>query len=114
MNASEFLEYALRLYLREDSQMSILFKKGINLQMELDKIIVRMNKLENKNKFKFNIKEYEEAMEIVYRIQDVLGYVGKNQLQRIAKQREFNNRDWIKYVQNQEGIIVKNYGELPK
>lgn len=114
MNGSEFLEYALRLYLREDSQIAKLFKKGIKLQMELNKVTARMYKLQNKNKSNLNIKEFENAMETVYRIQDVLGYVGKNQLQRIANQREFNNNDWIKYVQNQEGIIVKNYGELPK
>lgn len=114
MTGSEFLEYALRLYLREDSQISRLFKKGIKLQMELNKVTARMYKIQNKNKDKINVKEFESAMETVYRIQDVLGYVGKNQLQKIANQREFNTNEWILYVQNTEGIIVKNYGELPK
>jgi tRNA U34 5-carboxymethylaminomethyl modifying enzyme MnmG/GidA len=114
MNGSEFLEYALRLYLREDTQVARLFKKGIKLQMELNKVTARMYKLQNKNKSNINIKEFESAMETVYRIQDVLGYVGRNQLMKIANQREFNNDEWINYVQSKEGIIVKNYGELPK
>lgn len=114
MTGSEFLEYALRLYIREDSQVARLFKKGIKLQMELNKVTARLYKLENRNSKDINVEEFESAMETVFRIQDVLGYVGKNQLKKIATQREFNINEWIKYVQNQENIIVKNFGELPK
>lgn len=114
MGRSEFVEYALRLYLREDSNVSRVFKRGVELQAELDKVTNRLYTLQNKNKTKFNEKEYLEAMETVYRINDVLGYVGKNQLKKIANQREFNAKQWIQYVEKQEGIIIKNYGELPK
>lgn len=114
MSRSDFIEYALRLYLREDSNVSRAFKKGIELQMELDKVTNRLYKLQNKNKTKYNEKEYLEAMETVYRINDVLGYVGKNQLKKIANQREFNATQWIRFVEKQDGIIIKNYGELPK
>ncbi len=114
MSGSEFLEYALRLYLREDSQISKLFKKGIKLQMELNKVTSRMYKIQNKNKVDVNIEDFENAMDTVYRIQDVLGYVGKNQLQKIANQKDFNMNEWFLYVQNKEGIVVKNYGELPR
>lgn len=114
MSRSEFIEYALRLYLREDSNVSRVFKKGINLQVELDKVTNRLYALENKNKTKYNEKEYLEAMETVYRINDVLGYVGKNQLKKIANQREFNVNQWLRFVEKQEGIVIKNYGELPK
>lgn len=114
MGRSEFVEYALRLYLREDSNVSRVFKRGVELQAELDKVTNRLYTLQNKNKTKFNEKEYLEAMKTVYRINDVLGYVGKNQLKKIANQREFNAKQWIQYVEKQEGIIIKNYGELPK
>ena len=114
MSRSEFIEYALRLYLREDSNVSRVFKKGINLQVELDKVTNRLYSLENKNKTKYNEREYSEAMETVYRINDVLGYVGKNQLKKIANQREFNVNQWLRFVEKQDGIVIKNYGELPK
>lgn len=114
MSRSEFIEYALRLYLREDSNVSRVFKKGINLQVELDKVTNRLYSLENKNKTKYNEREYLEAMETVYRINDVLGYVGKNQLKKIANQREFNVNQWLRFVEKQDGIVIKNYGELPK
>lgn len=114
MSGSEFLEYALRLYLREDSQVSRVFKKGIKLQSELDKVSARLYKLENKNAKNINFDEFKEAMDTVYRIHEVLGYVGKNQLKNIADQREFNYNEWVRYVESKEGMIVKNYGELPK
>lgn len=114
MSRSEFVEYALRLYLREDNQESRLLKKGVQLQSELNKITGRLYKLQNKNNNNVNAKQFEEAMETVYRIHNVLGYVGKNQLQKIANQKEFSYSEWELYVKKQDGIIVKNYGELPK
>lgn len=114
MSRSEFVEYALRLYLREDNQESRLLKKGVQLQSELNKITGRLYKLQNKNNNNVNAKQFEEAMETVYRIHKVLGYVGKNQLQKIANQKEFSYSEWELYVKKQDGIIVKNYGELPK
>ena len=114
MSRSEFVEYALRLYLREDSQESKLFKKGVQLQSDLNKITGRLHKLQRKNNANVNIRQFDEAMETVYRIHNVLGYVGKNQLQKIANQKEFNYNEWESYVKKQDGVIVKNYGELPK
>ena len=114
MSRSEFVEYALRLYLREDSQESKLFKKGVQLQSDLNKITGRLHKLQRKNNANVNIEQFDEAMETVYRIHNVLGYVGKNQLQKIANQKEFNYNEWESYVRKQDGVIVKNYGELPK
>ena len=95
--------------------MGKLMKKASQLQSELNQIQGRMYKLQNKNKENNNNQElYEKAMVTVNRIHNELGYIGKNQIRRIANQNELNSEHFLRYVQKQEDIIVKNYGALPK
>ncbi len=111
----EFVEQSLRLFSGEDTEMGKLMKKASQLQSELNQIQGRMYKLQNKNKENNNNQElYEKAMVTVNRIHNELGYIGKNQIRRIANQNELNSEHFLRYVQKQEDIIVKNYGALPK
>lgn len=114
MSRSEFVDYALTIFLVEDSEISRLMKKGAKLQAELNQTIGRIQSLENKNNGKDNRKSYEELMPTVYRIHNVLGYIGKNQLRKLASQNEVNPSGFIRYVEKQEDIVVKKYGDLPK
>ena len=115
MSFSEFIDYVLTIYLVEDSEISALMKKGAKLQKELNQTIGRIQALENKYDKQDKKDIYEELMETVIRIHNGMGgYIGKNQLRRIATRNEINPTSFIRYVENQEGITVKKYGELPK
>ena len=113
MSRSEFIDYALTIFLVEDSEVSRLMKKGAKLQAELNQTIGRIQSLENKNKVN-QTEIYQQLMEPVIRIHNVLGYIGRNQLRKIATQNEVNPTGFIRYVEKQEGIEVKKYGDLPK
>lgn len=114
MSRGDFIDYALTIYLIEDSEISRLMKKGAKLQSELNQLIGRIQSLEQKNKGIDKDKIYSELMPTVYRIHDALGYIGRNQLRKIATQNELNPTGFIKFVENQENIEVKKYGALPK
>lgn len=113
MSRGDFIDYVLSIYLMEDSEVSRLMKKGLKLQAELNQTIGRIQSLENKNGVK-NTDLYEELMPTVYRIHNALGYIGRNQLRKLATQNEVNPTGFIKYVEKQKGIEVKKYGALPK
>lgn len=115
ISLGEFVEQSLRLFSGEDTEMGKLMKKASQLQSELNQIQGRMYKLQNKNKENNNNQElYERAMTTVNRIHNELGYIGKNQIRKIANQNELNSEHFLRYVQKQDGIVVKNYGALPK
>lgn len=115
ISLGEFVEQSLRLFSGEDTEMGKLMKKASQLQSELNQIQGRMYKLQNKNRENNNNQElYEKAMVTVNRIHSELGYIGKNQIRRIANQNEINSEHFLRYVQKQDDIIVKNYGALPK
>ena len=114
MSRSDFIDYVLSIYLMEDSEVSRLMKKGAKLQAELNQTIGRIQSLENKNNGMKNTELYEQLMPTVYRIHNALGYIGRNQLRKLATQNEINPTGFIRYVEKQEGIEVKKYGALPK
>lgn len=114
MTPSEFIDYVLTIYLMEDSEVSRLMKKGAKLQTELNQTIGRIQSLENKNKGIDNNKLYGELLPTVYRIHNVLGYIGRNQLRKLATQNELNPTGFIHFIEKQEDIVVKKYGDLPK
>lgn len=115
ISLGEFVEQSLRLFTGEDTEMSSLMKKGTKLQSELNQIQGRMYKLMNKNKEnRHNQELFDNAMDTIQRIHDKLGYIGKNQLRKIANQNEINADDLIRYCQKKPEIIIKNYGALPK
>lgn len=112
---NEFIENCFRWYLGTDTKNSRLLKKAVKLQSELDKVVDKIYKEQNKKNINIdNTQEYLKAMETVNRIHNELGYIGRNQLEKIGNQHNFNINDWIKFVQNQENIKIENYGALPK
>lgn len=114
MSRSEFIDYVLTIFLVEDSEISRLMKKGAKLQSELNQTIGRIQSLENKNNGIDTTKKYNELMPTVIRIHNALGYIGRNQLRKLATQNEVNPTGFIRFVEKQEGIVVKKYGALPK
>lgn len=115
ISLGEFVEQSLLLFAGKDTEMGRLMKKATQLQSELNQIQGRIYKLQNKNKDNIDNQElYEKAMVTVNRIHNVLGYIGRNQLRNIANQNEINSEHFIRYVQKQDGITIKNYGALPK
>ena len=111
---NEFIEYCFIWYTGTDTKNGRLLKKAVKLQTDLNNTVDKLYK-EQKRKNKIdNTQEYQRAMETVNRIHNELGYIGKNQLTLIGQQHNFNVVDWIQFVSTQEGIIVENYGALPK
>lgn len=111
---NEFIEYCLIWYLGTDTKSGRLLKKAVELQDELNIIVGKLSKEYDKKKNVDNVTEYQKAMETVYRIHNKLGYIGRNQLEKIGNQNNFNVIDWMSYVGQQEDIIITNYGALPK
>ena len=114
MTLSEFLEYSLSMYIHQDDEYSTLFKKGAKLQNDFNNIRKRMYELEKRyDENKDNQEYYDKAMITVDRIYSELGYIGKNQLNKIANQNNLNHVDLIHYVENLQ-YKVTNFGALPK
>ena len=112
---NEFIENCFRWYLGTDTKNSRLLRKAVKLQSDLDKVVDKIYKEQNRKNVNIdNTQEYMKAMETVNRIHNVLGYIGRNQLEKIGNQHNFNINDWITFVQSQENIKVENYGALPK
>ena len=59
-------------------------------------------------------KAYDNAMITITRIYNELGYIGKNQLRKIANQNNLNHTDLIKYVRKNTDYEITNFGDLPK
>ena len=114
MPVNDFIEYCFRLYLRQETPSSTLFRKAVNLKSDLDKVTNKLYKLQTQTINIDNTTEYEEAMVTVYRIHDKLGYIGRNQLEKIGNQKDFNLMEWIKYVECKDDITITNFGALPK
>lgn len=115
MSLNDFIEYSLSMYIFNDDEYSTLFKKACKHYNELNNVKNRMYALERKNRSnKDNQKYYDKAMVTVTRIHNRLGYIGKNQLRKIANQNNLNHNDLIRYVSNLDGFTVTNFGNLPK
>ena len=115
MSIDDFLEYSLSMYVYNDDEYSALFKKACKHYKELKNAKDKMYLLEKKNRMnKDNKKSYDEAMITVSRIHSRLGYIGKNQLRKIANQNNLNHNDLIRYVTRLDGYTVTNFGDLPK
>lgn len=114
MPINEFIENCFRWYLGTDTKNSRLLKKAVKLQTELDKVTNKIYKEQNRKSNIDNTQEYIKAMETVYRIHNELGYIGRNQLEKIGNQHNFNINDWIKFVSDTDEITIENYGALPK
>lgn len=114
MSVDEFIEFSIRTYLQQDSKTSVLLKKAVTLQNELNRITDKLYKEQTRNRNIDNTESYMKAMETVYRIHNELGYIGKNQLQDIANRYDFNVFDWVHYVEGKEDITVRNFGAIPK
>lgn len=114
MSPNLFFEYALTMYIFNDDEYSKLFRKGAKLYSELDRIKDKMFNLEKNNRNNVSNEEsYNTAMITVNRIYNELGYIGKNQLRKIANQNNLNHSDLIKYVER-NGYKVTNFGDIPK
>ena len=103
------------MYVFNDDEYSSLFKKACKHYKELNNVKNKMYLLEKKNRSnKDNQKAYDNCMVTVDRIHNALGYIGKNQLRKIANQNNLNHNDLIRYVSRLEGYTVTNFGDLPK
>lgn len=115
MSPNDFFEYALTMYIFNDDEYSKLFRKGAKLYKDLLKIKDKMFNLEKSNrKNKSNQEAYDNAMITVSRIHSGLGYIGKNQLRKIANQNNLNHGDLIRYVERNTDYKITNFGDLPK
>lgn len=115
LSIDEFVEYSMSMFVHNDDEYSKLFSKGCKTYTELQKIKARMYKLELKNrKNEDNQEAYDNAMETVNRIHSNMGYIGKNQLRKIANQNDLNHDALIKYVSDLGIYDIRNFGGLPK
>lgn len=115
MSLDEFVDYSLTMFIHQEDEYSRLFQKGAKLQSELNKLQKRMLELEVRNDENKNNQEYyDKAMITVNRIHNELGYIGKNQLKKIANNNNLNHIDLIHYVERLDDYNITNFGDLPK
>lgn len=108
MSLDSFIEYSLSLFIKSDDNYARTFKKGCKLYNELDKIKNKLYDLENKKE-----EDYTDALITIERIHTKLGYVGKNQIRKIADNYDLNSKNFIKYLEK-NGYNVTNFGDAPK
>ena len=115
MSPNDFFEYALTMYIFNEDEYSKLFRKGAKLYNDLNRIKDKMFNLEKDNrKNKSNEEAYVKSMITITRIHNELGYIGKNQLRKIANQNNLNHSDLIRYVERNTDYTITNFGDLPK
>ena len=112
MGLSDFVEYSLTIYLSSDrnDEYARLFRKACKLSNELDNIKRRLNKLSENTE----TEDYSICMDTVNRIHNSLGYIGRNQLRKIAKNYNVSPLGLIEYVSGLDGFDVRNFGDAPK
>ena len=115
MSLDEFIEYSLSMYLNNTDEYSLLFQKACEHYKNYKNTIQKMNKItQNNRQNKYTQQNYDTAMITVNRIHGRLGYIGKNQIRKIANQNNLNHVDLIRYVEKQGIYDVRNFGDSPK
>lgn len=115
ISLSLFIENTLKIYLGQDDELGKLMKKEAELQREIDAIQSKICQLRDKQR-KESEKQYlfDKPMLTVNRIHDRLGYVGENQLRKIANQNDLPPQQLIDYCKQQDNITIERFAELPK
>lgn len=115
MSLSDFVEYSLSMLIYNDDKYSKLFQKGCKSYNDLLNFRKKLYALEEKNnRNKSNQEAYDNAMISILRIHDKIGYIGKNQLRKIANQNDLNHMDLIEYVKRNTNCEIRNFGGIPK
>lgn len=109
MSLDSFIEYCLSLYISSDDNYAKTFKKGCKLYNELDKIKQKLYEIEKKN----DEEDYTDALVTINRIHDKLGYIGKNQIRKVAHNYDLNPKNLIEYLSKNDYTIT-NFGDAPK
>lgn len=112
MSFDEFVEYALTIYLSRDNvdEYARLFRKACKLYNDLDNV---KQKLYNLSEFD-DSDDYSKCIETVDRMHNRLGYVGRNQLRKIAKNNNVSPTGLINFIERTGEYDVRNFGDAPK
>ena len=114
MSISEYCENQLRAFLGEEDQLSKLLRKEAKLQSELDVVQAKICQLRDRNRKKSKQKKvFDEAMIPINRIHERLGYVGRNQIRKIAHQNDIPPQQLIEHCEELK-LNLKNFAEVPK
>lgn len=113
MSIDDFIEYSLSLYLSKDTndEYARLFSKACKLYNDLENVKKKLNKLANTESDEV---DYTECIETINRIHDKLGYVGRNQIRKIAKNNNVSPVRLMDYVEASGVYDVRNFGDAPK
>lgn len=112
MSLDEFVEYALTMYLHHEDKYAKLFYDGAKAYSELKKIQDKMQSMDKETLSNEN-QSYDNAMETVNRINEAVGYVGKDRLRHIASTNNISPANFIKYVESL-GIEIRNFTNIPR
>ena len=105
---SQVIEHLLRIYLDESDEESELMKLAEKQQSELNVTLSKLCEVrERKKNRKENDVLFEKPMEIINRINDKIGFVGKNQIRSIAKQHDISSLELENRIKK-EKIEIKN------
>lgn len=116
MGFDEFVEYSLIMYMNaSDDEYSRLFRKGVKAFNEFNNIKEKLYSLQSRDDENFNTesKEYQQTIDTINRIHSSLGYIGRNQIRKIANQNNINPNKLIKHLED-TGYNIENFGAMPK
>lgn len=116
MSFDEFIEYSLVMYMNaSDDEYSRLFRKGAKFFKEFNDIKEKLYALNSRDVSCLNTesKEYLQSMDTINRIYHSLGYIGRNQIRKIANQNNINPNQLLKHLEENE-YIIENFGAMPK
>ena len=115
ISLSLFIENTLKMYLGQDDELSKLMKKEVELQKELDIVQSKICQTREKQRKENNQKHiYDDAMTTINRIADRLGYIGENQIRKIANQNDIPPQQLIEHCRVNTNLKIENFGESPK
>ena len=114
ISMSAFFFLLLRSYLGEEDELSKLLRREAKLQNELDVVQAKICQLRDKRKKQLKQEHVlDKPMITVNRIHNKMGYIGRNQLRKIAHQNDIPPNILIEHCEKQK-LNLRNFGELPK
>lgn len=113
MSVDDFIEYSLSLYLSKDTndEYARVFRQACKLYNDLENVKKKLHKLGDTS---MTETDYSECIETINRIHTKLGYIGRNQIRKIAKNNNVSPVGLLDYVEASGVYDVRNFGDAPK
>jgi len=113
-NRSAWIEKQLRIALNEEDDEAQIMKKIQKKENEVNVLKDKLCKLREKKAKQLQVDGiFDKSMVSINRIHSKLGFVGKNQIRKIAKVNDVPSRELIDFCLEQ-GLNLVEFYEVPK